>query len=111
MKILFLDDERNPSDVTWINYGKDVEFYVVRTYQQFLDYLQFENSNPDGVSFDHDLGTKEDGMTCAKSLIHHITQNHLRLPQIFIHSKNPIGAENIKSYFDSWWNFHKTYET
>ncbi len=52
-KGLFLDDERVPSDVTWVDYLDKIEWTVVRTYAEFLEHMKM------GVysyySFDHDI--------------------------------------------------------
>ena len=36
MRGIFLDDERNPEDVTWIKYPENVEWFIVRTVLNFL---------------------------------------------------------------------------
>lgn len=36
IKGLFLDDERVPQDVTWIKYPENVEWVVVRSYDEFF---------------------------------------------------------------------------
>lgn len=51
---LFLDDERNPSDVTWKNIPRDRPYDIVRNYQQFVDHVTLYGV-PDFVTFDHDL--------------------------------------------------------
>ena len=54
MKGLFLDDERNPQDVTWMPHSDyhDVEWTVVRNFQEFKQQILEEW---DVISFDHDL--------------------------------------------------------
>lgn len=55
MYSLFLDDERQPWDVTWVNYVIDRRpWVIVRNYDQFIDHIN-EFGCPNFVSFDHDL--------------------------------------------------------
>ena len=118
MKGLFLDDERNPSDVTWVNYvnKEDIEWTVVRTYNEFVNAISADNF--DCYSFDHDLQDYEmrpmepiqsafgevamelddvyqerTGADCARELVK--TKGKIEI--FYIHSKNPIGCENILS--------------
>lgn len=101
MKILFLDDERMPSDVTWINYPENAEFTVVRTYNEFLEEVRIGQLY-DAWSLDHDLGPDDmSGYDALKAAIrwHHPAQ----FPkQVIAHSKNPVGANNITQY---WRNY------
>ena len=53
LKGLFLDDERSPEDVTWINYPKDIEWVVVRSYDEFFH--EFYRETFQVFSFDHDI--------------------------------------------------------
>ena len=118
MKGLFLDDERNPSDVTWVNYvnKEDIEWTVVRTYNEFVNAISADNF--DCYSFDHDLQDYEmrpiepiqsafgevtmelddvyqerTGTDCARELV----QMKGKVDIFYIHSKNPIGCENMLS--------------
>ena len=54
---IFLDDERWPSDVTWIDLPKDVDWITVRTTLDFQDAIKycFDGHFPEYFSFDHDL--------------------------------------------------------
>lgn len=52
---LFLDDERQPWDVTWIDYITDKRpWSIVRSHNEFVDFIN-ANGCPNFVSFDHDL--------------------------------------------------------
>lgn len=106
MKGLFLDDERNPQDVTWMQYPDNVVWTVVRTFSEFVKAVQ---STPfDLISFDHDLqdfskGSEMTGYDCLKYLANNsIYISDYFLPQVVVHSMNPIGKVNILSY---WKNF------
>ena len=50
---LFLDDERCPGDVTWVEMESG-PFVVVRDYQEFISTI-IQEGIPDYVTFDHDL--------------------------------------------------------
>jgi hypothetical protein len=51
---LFLDDERFPHNVTWLDIPRDRDYAIVRSYDEFVAYIE-ANGLPDYVSFDHDL--------------------------------------------------------
>lgn len=110
---LFLDDERDPSDVIWCNIGLG-PWVIVRNYDQFVKTIK-EHGVPIHVSFDHDLadahykacfsgshdyGQEKTGHDCAKWLVHHCARRYT-FPKYTIHSMNPIGRENIDNYIKS----------
>ena len=115
MRKLFLDDERIPADVTWVDIGAG-PWHVVRSFNQAVTWV-LEHGFPDVISFDHDLGyelydTNADGIVIvidsteaksgydfAKWLVEHDLDTG-NMPAGFaftVHSMNPIGAENIRS--------------
>ena len=115
LKGLFLDDERNPEDVTWVVYPKNIEWTVVRSYDKFFH--EFHRHTFQVFSFDHDIqdfnhrGVELTGYTVLKVMLHtYLTTPHglYTFPeQVFFHTQNPIGKENMKSY---WKNFCKHYK-
>lgn len=116
MKYLFLDDERQPSDVTWVLIGDighwAADWHVVRSLQEAICWVQ-TNGFPDVISFDHDLGMNhyegnyDDGQTgydFAKWLVEH-DMNTGTMPAEFkftVHSKNTIGSENIRELLEGY---------
>lgn len=122
---LFLDDERIPKMVTWVDIPL-VEWVIVRNYNQFVDIIQ-KNGLPRAISFDHDLADEhyaeytaahdpnstskgnirydklkeKTGYECAKWLAQYCVDNNLQIPQYYIHTMNPIGGENIVSILES----------
>lgn len=124
MKKLFLDDERKPSDVTWIDIGSG-PWEIVRSYDEAVAWVQ-QNGFPDVISFDHDLGyekfdTNENGIIVvtdsrpapsgfdfAKWLIEYdmdLSPGFDGFPEDFkftVHSMNPVGAKNIRGLLDSY---------
>ncbi len=123
---LFLDDERAVKDVKWVELPL-VNWSIVRNYDEFLRIIS-ENGLPSRISFDHDLANEhyqevlwmqnpmnlnkgefrydkmkeKTGFDCAKWLVNYCLDKNLDLPEYYIHTMNPIGAENIKSLFESY---------
>ena len=135
--LLWLDDLRNPTDNIWNDWitrqgvnPTDYDITWVKNYDDFT-YWIVKNGLPDVVCFDHDLGqdiaieryttggmTKTQakrlkkletmsGFDATKWMVNYCMDNDLRLPDWYIQSANPVGAENIKSYLQS---FVKSYQ-
>ncbi len=119
---LFLDDERLPKDVTWVDLPL-VEWTIVRNYNQFIKIIM-ERGMPSHISFDHDLGdehykeyhnavsqdrtfdytkcSEPTGYDCVKWLVEYCITNNLDFPSHSIHTMNNIGADNIKNYIQNY---------
>ena len=110
---LFLDDERLPHRVTWVNLPTG-PWVVVRNYKEFCGYIT-KNGLPSFVAFDHDLSIEDQnknpstatfvektGMDCAKWLVEYCIENNKRFPGYEVHSMNVIGKVNIKSYIENF---------
>lgn len=121
---LFLDDERKPSQVKWLEMPLG-PWVIVRDYATFVGYIT-KNGIPTFVSFDHDLadehyrqsmydkdkhytsyytdGTfkEKTGFSCAKWLCEYCLDNNLPFPDYQVHSMNPVGKENITQYIESF---------
>lgn len=86
---LFLDDERFPTDDGWV---------IVRSFQEATEQVQ-KFGIPEFCSFDHDLGDGPTGYDFTLWLIdQHLDGNYV-FPsnfEFYVHSMNPIGAENIR---------------
>lgn len=97
MKV-FLDDIRPKPDNTWI---------LVRTYQGAADIITNNYNEITDISLDHDLGGEYDGHTVHKSgydivlLIEQIAYTTKHVPNITVHSMNPVGREAILRAIDS----------
>ena len=103
MTSLFLDDERNVSDVTWLSLP-ETDWYVARTFLWFK--LHIQGGMPEYISFDHDLqdfdmDTDEErtGMTCLKWLIEYCMDRDMMIPVCFFHTQNPVGKKNMEEYY------------
>jgi hypothetical protein len=114
---LYLDDIRTPTDDTW---------QVVRSYDEFVSHLRLNGlENYDVISLDHDLGeqamnefhnnalpnyklnydniiNEKTGYDCAKWLVAESMVKKIPLPQIYVHSANPIGSANIMGYVNNY---------
>lgn len=115
MRGYFLDDERNPSDVTWMAYPDGIEWTVCRTIQDLIMSLASSGGFPGAyISLDHDLGAPETGMDAVKAIVgialEAADMKASDLPTIVVHSKNPIGAENIESYWVNYVKFMKEWQ-
>lgn len=106
---LFIDDERNPKDVTWVNLPKGVDWVVVRSFNEFVNTV-LQKGLPVFVSFDHDLAdahyanmpsAEKTGYDCAKWLVDYCLDSNLNIPEFAVHSMNPVGAENIRRYLQN----------
>lgn len=111
--------------------GKNGEHYNINwvlNYEQFVKWIELFGL-PDAISFDHDLADEhytpeqfwdnyeeskrfqewrsqsyqeKTGMDCAKWLVDYCMDNKKKLPEIFVHSANPVGADNIKGLLDNF---------
>ena len=109
-KKLFLDDIRTIDMV----YSKSMEseFDIVRNYNDFVNYI-IKNGLPDFISFDNDLGLDEngevapDGYAAAKWLVFDSGLDIKNL-KFYVHSANPVAAQQIQSLLDNYIEFLKT---
>ena len=121
--LIFLDDERNFEDVTWINYPKFDSVVTLRQYHEFENYvddLVIKNISLEGFhfSFDHDLGLEDfewkkelTGHDCAHYLVELMaeTKTNPNLITTYVHSMNPVGKKNIEGLLESYRNFYNQY--
>jgi hypothetical protein len=115
-KRLYLDDVRTPLAEDWI---------IARNYEQFVSQIRLLGlGNFEVISLDHDLGDtamveyytnvknnynlnyenilEKTGYDAAKFLVAESMTKEIPLPQIYIHSANPIGAANIMGYINNY---------
>ena len=127
--LLWLDDLRNPFiDMEGkVPNGNDKwNINWVRSYVEFTTWIEMYGL-PDAISFDHDLSPEhytpeyfwdnyeeskkfqelksksyeyKTGEDCAAWLITHCKGLGYHLPDVFIHSANPVGADKIKDVFE-----------
>lgn len=113
---VYLDDVRTPIENDW---------YVVRNYNEFVHLInKLGLDKIDLISMDHDLGdeamieyysnvknfnqldynniNEKTGMDCTKFLVNKSLDDNIELPQIYVHSANPIGSDNMISYINNY---------
>jgi hypothetical protein len=113
---LYLDDIRTPTEGEW---------EVVRNYDEFVAHIKMNGlESYEVISLDHDLGdtakneyynnvrdnykidynniTEKTGLDCAKFLVAESMTKSIPLPQIYVHSANPIGSANIMGYINNY---------
>jgi len=111
---LFLDDCRNPDNVTWIELPK-VAWQVVRSYGEFIRYIECHGI-PRIVSFDCDLAPEHyvawsqlaeikfeepTGCDCVKWLVEFCRKNNKVFPIHFIHTRNLVGMALMNEYIQN----------
>lgn len=122
---LYLDDIRIPTEGEWI---------VVRNYDEFVAHVKLNGlENYEVISLDHDLGEsamqeyytntkphfeldykridEKTGMDCARFLVAESMTKNIPLPQIFVHSANPIGSANMMGYINNYFRNQRLPET
>ena len=114
MNLIFLDDERDLEDVTWINYPEFNNVDIVRTFDAFKTKVQdISDWNNVYFSFDHDIqdfssgDIENTGYDCVKWLCDFAMDNKvdLSLNKFYYHTQNPVGNKNMKSYIDNYLKF------
>lgn len=101
---IFLDDLRDAHD------HYNIKMVTIRNYFDFCEFIN-QNGVPDFISFDHDIASFENGkeytgLDAAKYLVNYMLDNNIQKKFDFVvHSANPIGAENIKSYLENYLNY------
>lgn len=113
---LYLDDVRTPTNDDWV---------VLRTYEEFVNTIKIKGlENIEVISLDHDLGDsamieyytnvknnytleynniqEKTGYDAAKFLVAESMNTKIPLPQIYVHSANPIGSSNMMGYINNY---------
>lgn len=124
-RFLYLDDIRTPLDPGW---------EVVRTYEEFVAAIKLNGLDSySHISLDHDLGEdamveyysnvkpnyelnyrniqEKTGYDAAKFLVNESIETNIPLPQIYVHSANPIGSANIMGYINNYYKNCKRQES
>lgn len=108
---IFLDDERVPSDVKWASLP-NVDWTIVRSYDQFRSLVESLTEAPKFIAFDHDLAdahyagdfsnpNEKTGYDCAKWFVEVCMNAEWKIPDYVVHSLNPAGKENIEAYLEN----------
>ena len=107
---LYLDDIRHPTQSGY----KDNEWVVCRNDKTFKDMFMSFDSVITHISFDHDISSYDEngdevtGYDCVKWLCDYIQDNNLDISNLEIrfHTANPIGGENMKTYWNNFRNYY-----
>lgn len=108
---LFIDDERNLSDVTWAPQQVREKYLnenwvIARNMVQVAGAISRRRCMPWFISFDHDLGKfRNTGHDIAKWLVEMDMVELYRFPKDFdyyVHSQNPIGKANIEGLLNGY---------
>ncbi|TDL81365.1 hypothetical protein E2L08_06780 [Palleronia sediminis] len=100
---LFIDDERDPP--------ADGKLWRIARSLPELRAMLDRHGPPHHASFDHDLGEgMETGLDIAKFMVeqdleYRAGERATPLPvgfSFYVHSQNPVGAENIRSYLGNY---------
>ena len=102
---IFLDDERIPEDVTWVDYKSNIDWIIVRNSIEFFTAL--DKIKPDIISFDHDIQeiafsqspVEITGLDILKRFAYNCIQNKQLLPICVFHTKNICGKENMYHFY------------
>jgi hypothetical protein len=114
---LFIDDERDLQDVTWMPRQTQkkyhAETWVIARNMDSVQSIVARRGIPKFISFDHDLGEQEPtGYDIAKWFVDldMVGNQAFLMPEDFsfaVHSQNPVGKKNIESYLNNYINFKK----
>lgn len=122
-RLVWIDDIRNPLENDWLVFSpisSPYDVFWVKSYYEFVEWVN-KNGIPDGICFDHDLADvhmdpnidwtipqyfdEKTGKDCANWLVDYCIDNDTDLPLWNIHSGNPVGKDNIKSYLTNYKKF------
>lgn len=106
MNKIFVDDKREPLDAR--------DWWVVRSYDEFVTLVMNQTTPIDYISFDHDLGEGFDGYDCVKFLCKTDADRHGKLLSenfdFHIHSQNPVGAKNMINYLSFYLDYKESFK-
>jgi hypothetical protein len=113
----------------------DNDWIIARNYEEFVSIIKFNGlENFDVISLDHDLGEQsmveyytnvknnykldynnivdeKTGYDCCKFLVSESMSKKIPLPQMYVHSANPIGSANMMGYINNYFKNCKTPQT
>jgi len=90
---LYLDDLRDPPP--------GHEWVVCRSTHQAMEVVA-SRGMPSLMSLDHDLGGDDTTMAFLRRLANEAWDGVSPPPDYRVHSANPVGAQNIVSFMESW---------
>lgn len=99
MKLLWLDDVRDPMQDDWLVFSpiprnQITEVIWVKTYREFCHFIEVRGL-PDGINFDNSLGEHMTGYDCAKWLVGYCLDHNLKAPPWNCQSSEPHSRDLI----------------
>ena len=134
MRILWLDDIRDPLTSPWIRLifqaAPEVslsDICWVKSFDHFVHNISTLGL-PEIIFFDHDLGEKamnhaieqdfkdfdyskveeKTGYDCVKWLINYCEENNLSIPVYYFQTANPVGKENMQKLLQNYDNYKRS---
>lgn len=108
---LFLDDLRNVDQATELPMEQpahaNIPYTVLRSTEAALEYVR-EHGFPEVMALDHDLGGDDTTMRFLRALEAEYDLATIPPPDYAVHSANPVGAANIRSFMSSWLKVYTT---
>lgn len=101
---MFLDDVRALNEIIGEEEILAREWTVARSSDDAITQV-FLFGMPELISFDHDLGGEDTSMQFLKWLTEEWLDGKFgdcSIPDYQIHSANPVGSANIKSWMETW---------
>lgn len=107
---LFIDDIREPHWYECVNSGVDtsLEWVIARSSKEASEIVE-QRGMPARMALDHDLGERwhpSDRIDTVPKflnwLAYHYYEPGMVIPEYTIHSANPVGAENMRAFMESW---------
>lgn len=102
---IFLDDERMPSDVFWIQLP-NVTWEIVRTPEDFLNLIKNNPKSVKCISFDNDIQHELEGYHLLKMICEMDMDTGYKLlledMQVLAHTKNNVNQQPILNYWKNY---------
>ena len=107
---LFIDDIRNPDwhECAWSGVDASLEWVIARSSKEACDIVK-QRGMPARMALDHDLGERwdpKDRIDTVPRFLNWLAYDYfeagMTIPEYTIHSANPVGAENMRSFMESW---------
>lgn len=112
---LFIDDIRDPHyrECRQSGVNPRLEWVIARTSEEAKK-IVLERGMPERMALDHDLGYVEveqageltfkvdEVPTFLKWLVNEFWNGSDKVPEYTIHSANPVGAQNMRAFMESW---------
>lgn len=95
---LFLDDLRSATE-TYGSYGKDM--VVARSTHEAQEIVR-KRGLPKFLALDHDLSGDDRAIDFLKWLANEYWDGRQPIPDYEVHSSNPEGKLNLRSFMESW---------